>query len=192
MILHPEAMMKPDELVARLESSYGVELPARLRSFLLEREHRAAGKLLHLERGYLRGWFEPDFYDADLADLAALGEKHWIDDLEDVEWAADYGDLVPLATIADAFADPGAERFEPAKAFLVVQVTDAECPVYVWEYDGWRVYPLAASLDDFLAGRAWTGKQPLAHERLGSSYTAFRWLAARPAAGRTKQSGWPP
>ena len=62
--------MKPEELIERLESTYGVELPARYRTFLLEREHRAAGKLLRLEKGYLRGTFEPSFYDADLADLS--------------------------------------------------------------------------------------------------------------------------
>jgi hypothetical protein len=156
--------------VAGMQKAYGVELPARYRKFLEKREYAALGHL-KLENGYLRGTFEVDFTDEQLADLSALGEDRWIDDMDDIDWEGEFGDYVPFATLTDAHAD---EDDEPVRSFLILSVKDAGCPVLVWDYDGWTIYPLAKSLDDFVDGVA---KAPaLEHDRAGQSYKKFSWV----------------
>jgi hypothetical protein len=156
--------------VASMQKAYGVELPARYRKFLEKREYSSLGNL-KLADGFVRGTFEVDFTDEQLADLNALGEDHWIDDMADVDWDGEFGDFVPFATLTDAHAD---EEDEPVKSFLVVSVKDAACPVLVWDYDGWMIYPLAKSLDDFVDGVAKAAK--LEHDRAGSPYKKFSWI----------------
>jgi hypothetical protein len=156
--------------VAKMQKAYNVELPARYRKFLDKREGAALGNL-KLSDGYLRGTFEVDFTDEQLADLSALGEDLWIDDMDDVDWPGEFGDYVPFATLADSHAD---EEDEPTKSFLIVSVKDAACPVFVWDYDGWMIYPLSKSLDDFVDGVAKAPK--LEHDRAGSPYKKFAWV----------------
>jgi hypothetical protein len=156
--------------VANMQKAYGVELPARYRKFLEKREHAALGNL-KLADGYLRGTFEVDFTDELLADLNALGEDHWIDDIEDVDWPGEFSSYVPFATLTDTHAE---EDDEPVRSFLIVSVKDAACPVLLWDYDGWMIYPLAKSLDDFVDGVAKAPK--LEHDRAGSPYKKFAWI----------------
>jgi SMI1/KNR4 family protein SUKH-1 len=156
--------------VASMQKAYGVELPARYRKFLEKREYATLGNL-KLEHGYLRGTFDVDFMDDQLADLNALGEDHWIDDMEDVDWEGEFGEYVPFATLVDTHAD---EDDEPIRSFLIVSVKDASCPVLVWDYDGWMIYPLAKSLDDFVDGVAKAAA--LEHDRAGQPYKKFSWV----------------
>jgi hypothetical protein len=162
--------MDAKTFAAKMQKAYGVELPARYRKFLDKREYAALGNLKLID-GYLRGTFEVDFTDELLADLSALGEEHWIDDIDDVDWAGEFGDYVPFGRLTDV---RGEEDDEPVKAFLIVSVKDAACPVLVWDYDGWMIYPLAKSLDDFVDGVAKAGK--LTHERAGQAYKKFEWV----------------
>jgi len=154
---------------AKMQKSYGVELPARYRKFLEKKEYTTLGNL-KLVDGYLRGIFEVDFTDDLLTDVSALGEEHWIDDIDDVDWPGEFGDYVPFARLTDAHG----EEDEPVKSFLIVSVKDAACPVFVWDYDGWMIYPLAKSLDDFVDGVAKAPK--LDHDRAGSPYKKFAWV----------------
>ncbi len=156
--------------VANMQKAFGVELPARYRKFLEKREHTALGNL-KLTDGYLRGTFEVDFTDELLTDLSALGEDHWIDDIDDVDWPGEFSDYVPFATLTGTHAE---EDDEPVRSFLIVSVKDAACPVLVWDYDGWMIYPLAKSLDDFVDGVAKAPK--LDHDRAGSPYKKFSWV----------------
>ncbi len=156
--------------VAEMQKAYDVELPARYRKFLEKREYSALGNL-KLSDGYLRGTFEVDFTDEQLADLSALGEDHWIDDMDDVDWPGEFGDFVPFATLTDTHAE---EDDEPVRSFLIVSVKDAACPVLVWDYDGWMIYPLSKSLDDFVDGVAKSPK--IEHDRAGAPYKKFVWV----------------
>ncbi len=156
--------------VAKMQKAYDVELPARYRRFLDKKEFAALGSL-KLSDGYLRGTFEADFTDEQLADLSALGEDHWIDDMDDVDWPGEFADYVPFATLTDTHAD---EDDEPVRSFLIVCIKDAACPVLVWDYDGWMIYPLAKSIDDFVDGVAKSPK--ISHERAGSPYKKFSWI----------------
>jgi hypothetical protein len=153
-----------------MQKAYGVELPARYRKFLDKKEYAALGNL-KLVDGYLRGTFDVDFTDDVLADLGALGEEQLIDDMDDVDWSGEFGDYIPFARLTDIHQD---EEDEPVKGFLIVSVKDAACPVLVWDYDGWMIYPLSKSLDDFVDGIAKAGK--LDHDRAGHSYKKFAWV----------------
>jgi len=157
--------------VTKMEKAFGVKLQPRHKKFLEKKEHDGLGDL-KLVRGFVRGTFRVDFTDDDLADLGALGENHFIDDMDDVDWPGEFGDYVPFATLEDARAD---DEDAPVKSFLIVSVTDAACPVLVWDYDGWMVYPLAKSLDDFVAGVA--RAETLEHDRAGHAYEQFTWVA---------------
>ncbi len=163
-------MVDSKSFVVKMQKAYGVELPARYRKFLDKKEYAALGNL-KLVDGYLRGTFDVDFTDEVLADLSTLGEEQFIDDIDDVDWKGEFGDYVPFARLTDIHQD---EEDEPVKGFLIVSVKDAACPVLVWDYDGWMIYPLAKSLDDFVDGVAKAGK--LAHDRAGHSYKKFTWV----------------
>jgi hypothetical protein len=158
--------------VAATQKSYGVELPARYRRFLEKREYDSLGNL-KLVDGFVRGTFAVDFLDKALTDTSELGEQQCIDDMDDVDWKGEYGDFVPFATLTDVTAD---EDDEPMKSFLIVSVKDAACPVLVWDYDGWTIYPLAKSIDDFLAGVANPPKSK--HDRAATPYKKFTWVEA--------------
>ncbi len=56
----------------------------------------------------------------------------------------------------------------------------ADIDWYLFEQEGWMPYPLAASLDDFLAGRAWSGADPAPHDNLGEAFSAFCWTEEIP------------
>jgi hypothetical protein len=167
--------MSSREFLGARAKAYDVELPARYRKFIDKKEYEKLGdQHLRLITGYLRGTFSVDFLDPALADLGELGEQQLIDDMDDVDWAGEFSDFIPFATLVDAAAEEEDEEVEPVKGFLIVSVTDAACPVLLWDYDGWMIYPLAKSLDDFLAGVA-SGKR-LDHDRAGSPYKRFAWV----------------
>jgi hypothetical protein len=168
--------MNAREFLGAMAKAYGVELPARYRKFVEKKEWEKLGDMhLRLVNGYLRGTFSVDFLDPALTDLAELGEQQNIDDMDDVDWPGEFGDYVPFATLVDAASEEDDEEdVEPVKGFLIVSVTDAACPVLLWDYDGWMIYPLASSLDDFLAGTARAKR--LEHDRAGSPYKKFTWV----------------
>jgi len=156
--------------VNKMEKAFGVKLQARHRKFLESKEDDTLGDL-KLVKGFVRGTFHLDFTDDALADLGTLGEDSGIDDMDDVDWPGEFADYVPFATMLDAHG----EDDEPVKSFLVVSVKDPACPVLVWNYDGWMIYPLAKSLDDFVAGVA--KSKALDHDRAGHAYQQFTWVA---------------
>jgi hypothetical protein len=164
--------METEEFVAAMQKAYKVELPVRYRKFLDGKEYEKLGQLKLLD-GYVRGTFNVAFTDPRLADLAALGEVHGIDDIEDIDWADEFGDFVPFATLTDAFKGGGAEG---VKSFLIVSISEDTCPVAVWDYDGWSIYPLAQSLDEFVGGIAKAKR--LGHNRAATPYKKFAWQAA--------------
>jgi hypothetical protein len=146
--------------VARLVQRFGT-LPERLESFL-KSEELAAGARLDLQDGYVRGVLDVDFWAEELADLAQLGEAAGVDDFDDVEWD---GTLVPLALLSD--------DGEAIRAFLVADVALEGCPVLLWHQEGWKLYPLAPSLDAFVSGKA--GKRGSGRSELGEPYRRFAW-----------------
>ena len=156
--------------IAKMEKSYGAKLQPRHRKFLESKEGDTLGDL-KLVKGFVRGTFTLDFTDDDLADLSALGEDFGIDDMDDVDWPGEFGEWVPFATMQDAHDEDGED---PVKSFLIVSVQDPACPVLVWNYDGWMVYPLAKSLDDFVDGVA--KAESLEHDRAGHPYQKFAWV----------------
>ena len=156
--------------VTKMEKAYGVKLQPRHRRFLESKEGDGLGHL-KLVRGFLRGTFQVDFTDDALIDLGTLGEDFGIDDMDDVDWRGEFGDYVPFATLTDVHAE---DDDEPVKSFLIVSVTEEECPVLVWDHDGWMIYPLAKSLDDFVAGVAKAAQ--LEHDRAGHAYEKFAWV----------------
>ena len=153
-----------------VQETYEVEIPDRYRRFFETEAKSLQKKRLHLEDGFLRGVFSPVFSDPALCDLYELGEYHYIDELDMVDWGEEYGDFLPFASFYHTSGE------QPSKAFLVVQISDPECPVWLWDYS-WMIFPLAASLDDFVESNAWTGKEPLDHESAASTiYKKFSWL----------------
>jgi hypothetical protein len=145
---------------ARLVRSFGA-LPERLETFL-KSEELAVGARLDLQDGYVRGVLDIDFWAEELADLAQLGEAAGIDDFDDVEWD---DTLVPLALLTD--------DGEAIRAFLVADVALEGCPVLLWHQEGWKLYPLAPSLDAFVSGKA--GKRGSGRSDLGEPYRRFAW-----------------
>jgi hypothetical protein len=85
-----------------------------------------------------------DFVDELLADVAELGQSAGIYDMDDVPWNDDYQGFVPLASLSHPEVD------EP-KVFLVQQVGGDSHRVLLFDYEGWKLYPLADSFDGFLA-----------------------------------------
>jgi hypothetical protein len=130
------------ELVTRLEEAYGVSMPERYRRFLSEGEHERYRRI-ELS-GYIRGPYDLDFTDRLLTDVTELGENAGIHDMGDVPWNDDYAGYVPLASMSHPDLD------EP-KLFLVHDVARPAHRVFLFDYDGWRLYPLADSFDAFLA-----------------------------------------
>ncbi len=141
----------------------GLRLPDRYRRFLARGEHARFARL-QLDQGYLVGTFRLDFTTEVLRDPRRLGEVQGIEQLMDgtLDWWAHFPHWVPLSTLIDPELDePGADASVVVKSFLVIDASHPSCPVAIWDYDGWRLYPLADSLDDFLAGRATRGEVEL-------------------------------
>ena len=131
-------------------------LPARYRRFLDRGEHDRFS-WLQLEAGYLVGGFRLDFTTEALRDPRRLGEIQGIEDLMngELEWSANFPHHLPLSTLIDpAIDEPTADQSVVVKSFLVLDAREAACPIAIWDYDGWRLHPLADSLDEFLDGRA--------------------------------------
>jgi hypothetical protein len=134
----------------------GLRLPARYRRFLAGGEHARFGHL-HLDAGYLVGSFRLDFVGEALRDPRHLGAVQGIEDLMDgvLDWPSEFPQHIPLSTLIDpALDEPSADESVVVRSFLVIDASKPACPVAIWDYDGWKLYPLADSLDDFLDGRA--------------------------------------
>jgi len=133
----------PAVLLGQIESAYGVSLPERYRRFLREGEYQRYPRIELA--GYIRGPYDLDFVDELLADVSELGQNAGIYDMDDVPWSDDYAGYVPLASLSHPEVD------EP-KVFLVHQVAGDQHRVLLFDYEGWRLYPLADSFESFLAG----------------------------------------
>ncbi len=133
-----------------IAESFEVTLPEVVVDFL---EDEPDERVLSLKKGFLRGTFEVDFGAEELANLEELCEVQWIDEGDTLaeEWKETFGQLVPLALLTDEDADSDSD---PVKSFLAVDAGNPKAPVYVWDSDGWMVYLLASSFEDFLAGKA--------------------------------------
>ena len=168
--------MKDD--IARIEAALGGKLPDRYRTFLTEAEYRDL-PILHLREGYLKGCFQVTFDDPDyLCDVGAIGDDYGIDDMGDVDWKRDFAGYAPFAVldVLDEDGEIDVDASAELGAFLLVKVDQPECPVYLFEKEGWMLYPLAASLDDFAAGNAWAGDEPEIHDNLGLRFESFAWI----------------
>ena len=128
--------------------------------------------LLHLRDGFLTGCFQPNFIVVDyFIDLLVIGDDYGIDDIEDIDWDDEFEGFMPFALLDS----PDEEDLDLLGAFLVVQTSNAKCPVFVWEREGWMLYPLASSLDDFIAGKKWRGAAP-DHDNMGLPYKKYAWV----------------
>ena len=132
----------PAGLLDKIESAYGVSLPERYRRFLRDGEYERYPRIELA--GYIRGPYEIDFVDELLPVVAELGQNAGIYDMDDVPWSQDYAGYVPLASLSHPDVD------EP-KVFLVHQVGGGQHRVLLFDYEGWRLYPLADSFESFLA-----------------------------------------
>ena len=136
------ASADPAALLDRIESAYRVRLPDRYRRFLENGEYRRYPRIELA--GYIRGPYDLDFVDVLLPDVSELGQNAGIYDMDDVPWSDDYAGYVPLASLSHPEVD------EP-KVFLVHQVAGDSHRVLLFDYEGWRLYPLADSFESFLA-----------------------------------------
>ena len=126
-----------------LEETYGVTLPERYLRFLANEVGTRSGWLANL--GTYRDPM-PVYFDSDA--LESFVNDDWPEDDQEyghisateIEWSSHPG-CVPFATIGDEEAP-----------FLVCCITEAACPVLIWEPDDGSLTPIADSLDDFLAG----------------------------------------
>jgi hypothetical protein len=133
--------MNAKELVKALESTYGVKLPPRYEKFLLTKEYEKYSKVEF--SGYFTGPYTLDFLDENLTDVVELGMAHGIDDIDDTPWSDDYASFVPLAALSHPDVD------EP-KMFLVIDVDKEANPVLVFAQEGWKLFPVSKSFEDFL------------------------------------------
>lgn len=133
--------MSVQELLASVESAYGVKLPKRYRSFLESGENEKHPRITL--SGYFTGPYDLDFTDDLLADVAELGMNAGIDDMDDVPWSDDYSAYVPLASLSHPEVD------EP-KMFLVLDAETEGNPVLLFHQEGWKLYPIAKSFGAFL------------------------------------------
>jgi hypothetical protein len=166
------------DLIERVEGALPGAMPERYRRFLSDKEYESLA-FLHLKEGFVRGCFATKADDADyLCDLGAIGSDYGIDDIDDIDWSGDFAGYAPFAVldVVDEEGEVDDEESSELGTFLVIKVDDADCPIYVFEEEGWMLYPLAATLDDFIAGNAWTGKDPAPHDNLGDPYEEFEWV----------------
>jgi hypothetical protein len=134
--------MDAKTLIAKMEKHYSVKLPERYKTFLSNAEHEKHPRVKF--SGYHRGPYDLDFTSDLLADVAELGMNAGISDMDDVPWDEDYAAYVPLAELSHPEVD------EP-KMFLVLDVKSPKHPVLLFAQEGWKLYPIAASFDAFLA-----------------------------------------
>ncbi|MGH7284539.1 MAG: SMI1/KNR4 family protein [Polyangiaceae bacterium] len=147
--------MSAKKFLASMASAYDVKLPKRYRDFLESGEHK---KHSHITlSGYFQGPYDLDFLDEDLADIAELGNNAGIYDMDDVPWADDYAAYVPLASMTHPEVD------EP-KMFLVLDVESKKNPVFIFGQEGWKLYPIAKSFDEFV------DELPKAHAEITDSF----------------------
>jgi Flp pilus assembly protein TadD len=129
------------DLLEALRKRHGARLPDRYQRFLESSEYSRYPEVVF--EGFIRGPYHLDFDSEDLADPTELALGHGIDDADDIDWTGDYSNYLPLAGLHHP------EATEP-KMFLMFDVRGKH-PVVLFDHEGWTLYPLAESLDRFLA-----------------------------------------
>lgn len=128
-------------LIDKLEKAYGVEVPERYRKFI-ESSEFSKHKCIELS-GFIRGPYALDFTDDLLCDVAKLGTKAGIDDMDDVPWSDDFASWIPIASLShDTVPEP--------KMFLALNV-DSEA-VALFHHDGWKLCAVNDNFDEFVKG----------------------------------------
>lgn len=157
---------------AALEATYGVRLPDRYLD-LLETGTFARLGLLQLTEGFVRGTFELDFLDPRLVHFDRLADTLDLE-LDLAAWRATYREFVPFAALHSVYAERRSDNLRGVRAFLVMGTIPA-CPILMWHWDGPRLFPIAATLDDFVVGQ--TGEVPLDHPALSLAYESITWIS---------------
>jgi hypothetical protein len=152
--------------------AWGHNARPRYLQFLAQERYEEL-EYLHLRRGFVEGWFLPQFTDARrLRDVGLLSNSAGVDALDGLVWEAEFSRFLPLALLVPAH--PG-ESPREVGAFLVIGAYTDPCPVFVLVREDLMLVPLAASLDDFCSGRCWRGAAPWPHRRLGQPYESYGW-----------------
>lgn len=131
-----------EEFIKKMERTYSAKLPAVYKKFLTDRLYVKYPKVEMT--GFIRGPYFLDFTDSDLSNTKELGWNSGIHDMDDCNWSEDYVGYAPLASMSHPKLKEG------AKGFLVMKVSDPALPVLLFDYEGWTLYPLAASFGEFL------------------------------------------
>ena len=163
-------------LLARaLRKRLADDLPQRYASFLSQEQYEDL-EYLHLESGFVEGWFLPSFTDfRKLRDVEVMAHASGVDGLNAFTWATEFRGFLPLGTL-----DPvhEGEDSRDVGAFLAIATQPADCPVFVLVRESLMLVPLASSLSAFMRGHRWQGAPLSGHRKLGRPYEAFAWSAA--------------
>lgn len=130
------------EFIKKMESAYKVKLPSVYTAFLSGKKF-ADYRMMEM-KGFINGPYFLDFIDENLSNSTELGMNAGIFDMDDCNWSEEYGDFVPLASMWHPDLKDG------SKGFLVTNVKKAGTPVLLFDYEGWTLYPVANSFNEFL------------------------------------------
>jgi len=163
------------ELARALRRHHGAPLPHRYFSFIAQEQYEEL-EYLHLQSGFVEGWFLPSFAEyRKLRDVELMARHAGVDGLSAWTWATEFRDFMPFASLEPAHEG---ERQQDIGAFLVIGTGLVECPVYVLVREGLMLIPLAPSITSFMRGHPWREAPAEAHRRLGRPYDAFGWSRA--------------
>lgn len=132
----------PILFIEKLERAYKTTLAKPYADFIRELKFE---KYRRMElSGYIRGPYFLNFIDEALQNVTDLGMESGITDIDDCNWKEDYADYMPLASLSHP------ELNEGSKCFLVMNIRDSKNPVLLFDYQGWKLYPIAESFENFL------------------------------------------
>jgi hypothetical protein len=165
------AALSPEQRLEFIQKSFHVVPSDRLHAFFQMRGFESYTHL-KLEDGFIRGTFDVDYLSPALVSLAALGDELGIDDMMkggslSVQWKTEFKGFIPLAILSD-------EKGEYLHSFLVVDGAHPDAPVFLWDEEGWSLYPLSDSLSGFLLARP-PQKKLLSNSHITTPYKKYSW-----------------